>query len=144
MTFNSKFDPPSPPLKFQGASFELIKFFWKKIFRSWFSGSERKFWKFFWSVSISQVQWSFLSFLISRFPLFNTRYRDLGQNCPKVDATTTQIKADATINFQDKIMVTDILVNFSRSSRLEPGSKIITIWYIINTFNALRFLKSRL
>ena len=36
--------------------------------------------------------------LISRFPLFITRYRDLGQNCPKADATITQMKADATIN----------------------------------------------
>ena len=105
---------PKGPLKFQGASFKPIKNFWKKIFSSWFSGSGRKFWKIFWSVSISQVQWSFLSFLIFRFPMFNTRYRDLGQNYPKADATIIQIKANATVKGSKLIKEYKNILNLRR------------------------------
>ena len=45
---------------------------------------------------------SYLTPLISRFPLFITRYRDLGQNCPKADATTSQIKDDATVKLESE------------------------------------------
>ena len=90
--------PPKVPLKFQGASFEPIKFFWKKIFNGCFSGSGRKFRKNFCPIFLFQVQWSFLSALITWFPLFIALYRSLGQNCPKADATIIQMKADATIN----------------------------------------------
>ena len=41
--------------------------------------------------------------------MFITRYRDLGQNCPKADATTTQMKADATIKHEKH----EIARNFS-------------------------------